>query len=198
MSSPQCVVNERLPKAVRAEFARLMLALHVDVKPFGRIPVGEQTRLWEALDEGAPPPDDVFQLAKEGTREWFEHLAKHLLHHLDELNGVLVNVTHDENNLTYSVVQILWKLLQFGIINSAEDIQALTRTAILLLDGRCVTCACACECVCACLCVRVCGEGGRQGVPPADKLCMAPTEMMPPLCARCGCRGTRPLCLCET
>lgn len=133
----QCVFNENLPKVVRAEFASLMLVLYVDTRPYGKFPVGEQTHLWESLGDGSSTPAvAVFRAPEDAV--WFKGLTYKLVRHLDEQNGVMIAALHDDNRLTYSILQLLWRLLQFGIIIDAADQKHLARTIILLLDGRCV------------------------------------------------------------
>lgn len=46
-----CTLNEKIPKALRAKFARLLITLHMDKEPLEKLNIPTMTRVWDDIVE---------------------------------------------------------------------------------------------------------------------------------------------------
>lgn len=123
----RCIRESRLPYALRAAFARLMLHAQVDCEPQQPISFTRFARLWNEV----PNPDDVAKEANVGRGEF-----KDTVHFVEEyLRGVKAVGFSDpaQNQLTHQIVLLARSLVMFGFYTLTE-LRILCRDLLDLLD----------------------------------------------------------------
>lgn len=115
----QIVTGEKYPSQIKEAFAMLLQNLYIDVAPFQRLQIPNYVKVWEHLgdlEQGlSSRRGDGQNLIK------YQALKTQLIEYLGQL-GAAEFKKLKEANLAYSMISLLKKMIEVGLI-SHEDIQ---------------------------------------------------------------------------
>lgn len=125
-----CTLNENIPMAMRARFARLLITLHMDKDPLERLNIPIMTRVWDEIES------EVVELPKStnippkllALKPAFEKIIR-------ETKGFLRVYQADFNVFLLEALKIIETMISLGFYSSEEEIISLLQHLIALLDG---------------------------------------------------------------
>jgi len=119
------VADRDLPDELRILFCDLLLVLHVDCDPFTPTPAASNLRTWEDLRSMKP-----------GQQGQFEDLRQTISFFIKD-NYSLDARNLSRNTLFQKVMQVAWRLTEFGFYySSKDDLLNVLPMLIALLDSR--------------------------------------------------------------
>ena len=127
-----CVLNERLEDSLRANFARLLIHLHLDRDPLERIVVPVRTRVWsdiaqskiEIMPKQTGEIDPVLLRLKPAMNAF-----------ILKLNGQLKVYEKDKNAFILESLNMIEMMIALGFYNSEAELKEVTTPLISLLNG---------------------------------------------------------------
>ena len=124
--------TEAIPHGLRARFATLLLALHVDCDPMEALQLPRCTRVWAEVRGGASglacaSPECIKRL--DALRDWVSS-------YFTSLRGQQsASDPSGKNELTLEVLKIAKAMLRFGVYPDVSRIRALMKPIFALLDS---------------------------------------------------------------
>ena len=126
-----CVLNEKIPNAMRANFAMLLIQLHLDKDPLEKLVVPIMTRKWEDVDQEIrdvpvsraqiPPP---LRLLKSDLNALIRSTG-----------GILKSYQTDFNLLMLEALRVLETMIGLGFFETEQELIEVTNPLILILNG---------------------------------------------------------------
>lgn len=123
-----CTLSDKLPYAMRARFARLLMSLHMDKDPLEALNVPIMTRVWDEVEKVELPrntnvPKKLLQLKP--ALESFIRSSK----------GICRVWETDFNMFMLEALKIIETMIRLGFYESEEEIISICQPLIQLLDG---------------------------------------------------------------
>lgn len=141
----RCISDEYLPCSLRAAFCHLMLHMHIDRDPQEPVSPIRYARLWSKI----PTLNTVEEYDNHLREEQCDgratevnvtafkptmHFVESYLHNIAVSHGTGF-IDHDQNKLTFEVVQIACSLIRFGFYGF-KDLLKLTKMLLVILDSE--------------------------------------------------------------
>ncbi len=123
-----CTLSDKLPYAMRARFARLLMSLHMDKDPLEALNVPIMTRVWDEVEKVELPrntnvPKKLLQLKP--ALESFIRSSK----------GICRVWETDFNMFMLEALKIIETMIRLGFYESEQEIISICQPLIQLLDG---------------------------------------------------------------
>lgn len=125
------VLNANIENSMRANFAKLLINLHIDKDPLEKLVVPIMTRKWNDIDGGKVGVPE----SRETIPQSLMHLKKDLNLLIASTNGVLKAYETDFNELMLQALRILETMIGLGFYKSEEELIDVTNPIILILNG---------------------------------------------------------------
>jgi len=126
-----CFLNPNISYKMRANFARLLITIHIDKDPLEKLVVPVLTRTWgEILLEKTDMPkskvpiDAILLKLKDFVKGYFEGM-----------NGVQRSFAHEQNQFTFQCITIVDKMVQLGFYQNEKELLSILEPMVSLLDG---------------------------------------------------------------
>lgn len=126
-----CFLNPNISYLLRANFAKLLLTIHIDKDPLEKLVVPVLTRTWgEITQEKSDMPKSRVQInpkllkLKEFARTYFEGM-----------HGIQRSYDPEQNTFTFQCITIVDKMVQLGFYSNEKELLAILDPMIALLDG---------------------------------------------------------------
>ena len=126
-----CFLNTNIPYKMRANFAKMLVSLHIDKDPLEQINVPILTRVWQeiALAKTAIPSSKVKINPK------LLKLKDFCVGYFEAMQGITRSFENDQNILTLEILIIIEKMLKLGFYTNEQEILNMSHPIIALLDG---------------------------------------------------------------
>lgn len=130
-----CTLNPKLQHSLRAKFAKLLVALHMDKDPLEQLNVPVMTRVWDEIEEKTitlPQAQEenmmkIKDLLK--LKPAFEKIVR-------DTNGQCMVWELDFNSFLLEVLNIIETMLILGFYKDEEEMKSMMESLIRLLDGQ--------------------------------------------------------------
>lgn len=129
--SVDCFQNKNIPYLLRANFAKLIISVHIDINPFEQITLPNLTRVWDDIGSG----ESKMPQTKTAIPPILLGLKIFIRDFFIELKGVQRQYENELNQLVYEVLEIFMKMITLGFYESEAEIIEIIMPAIALLDG---------------------------------------------------------------
>ena len=126
-----CVLNKRIPSEMRANFAKLLIHLHLDKDPLEKLVIPVMTRVWDDIEAGTM---DI-PCSKENIPENLLALKPALNEYILSFNGVLKVYETEENIFILEALRVIETMIELGFYTSAEELIGVTSPLIHVLNG---------------------------------------------------------------
>ena len=125
------MLNEKIPPAMRANFAKLLIHLHLDKDPLEKLVVPVMTRVWDDIEDAkmeiprstAPIPEKLLELKPALNK------------YIKSKGGVLKCYRSEENLYMLEALRVLETMIELGFYSSEKELIEVTSPLILILNG---------------------------------------------------------------
>ena len=126
-----CVLNPKIPEAMRANFAKLLIHLHLDKDPLEKLVVPIMTRKWNDIEE------EKKEVPVSGAKiqPKLMELKKDLHTFIQSTGGVLKAYQTDFNLLMLEALLVLETMIGLGFFTTEGELIEVTSPLVLLLNG---------------------------------------------------------------
>lgn len=125
-----CTLNEKIPYALRARFARLLITLHMDKDPLEKLNIPIMTRVWDEIESEIIELPQSFNIPKQllELKPAFEKLIRNT-------KGCCRVYEADFNLFLLEALNIIETMVSLGFYTTEAEIVNIVQCLITLLDG---------------------------------------------------------------
>jgi hypothetical protein len=113
-----CFLNENIPYKMRANFAKIIISLHLDKDPLEQINVPVLTRVWQEIIQAKTSiPQNKAKVNPKLLK-----LKDFAVSYFEEKQGITRTYEHEQNMFTLEVLIIVEKMLMLGLYGNENEI----------------------------------------------------------------------------
>ena len=125
------MLNKRIPPEMRANFAKLLIHLHLDKDPLEKLVIPVMTRVWDDInDEKMDIP-----CSKENISDKLKALKPALNEYILSFKGVLKVYETEENKFLLEALRVIQTMIELGFYTSEKELIEVTSPLIHILNG---------------------------------------------------------------
>lgn len=125
------MLNKAIPAEMRANFAKLLIHLHLDKDPLEKLVVPVMTRVWDdIIEENINIPKSSAEIIPK-----LIELKPALNRYIADYGGVLRSWDSEENAYMLEALRVLETMIELGFYTSEKELIEVTSPLILILNG---------------------------------------------------------------
>lgn len=126
-----CVLNEKMPALMRANFADLLITLHLDKDPLEKLVVPIMTRVWDEIEQGSlETPVSNAQIHPK-LLDLKPAINKFIL----DTRGILITTEVEQNQLMLVLLRVIETMISLGFYNNDQELIEVVKPLIQILNG---------------------------------------------------------------
>ena len=126
-----CVLNVKIPPEMRANFAKLLIHLHLDKDPLEKLVVPVMTRVWEDVE------NEQMTIPKSSSEipDKLLTLKPALQNFILSFGGIMKSYESEENLYMLEALRILETMIELGFYQSEKELIDMSGPLISILNG---------------------------------------------------------------